>query len=96
MGRAAREVLSDREPSHAAFSPFRMCIGVRDWDLISGRSRTERCRHADECMAASYRPAPGSPVSVSDGSPRPTCASTATRWPRTPTTVTPVTFRERT
>jgi hypothetical protein len=25
-----------------------MCIGVRDRDLISGRSRTERCRHADE------------------------------------------------
>jgi len=25
-------------------------------------------------------------VGVSDGSPRPTCASTATRWPRTPTT----------
>ena len=34
---------------------------------------------------------PGSPVRVSDGSPRPTCASTATRWPRTPTTVTPLT-----
>jgi hypothetical protein len=29
---------------------------------------------------------------VSDGSPRPTCASTATRWPRTPTTATPVTY----
>jgi hypothetical protein len=40
--------------------------------------------------------APGSPVRVSDGSPRPKCASTATRWPRTPTTVTPVTRRERT
>jgi hypothetical protein len=33
---------------------------------------------------------------VSDGSPRPTCASTETRWPRTPTTVTPVTRRRRT
>jgi hypothetical protein len=36
-------------------------------------------------------PAPGIPV-ISGGGPRPTCASTATRWPRTPTTVTPVTF----
>jgi hypothetical protein len=25
-----------------------MCIGVRERDLISGRDRTERCRHADE------------------------------------------------
>jgi hypothetical protein len=39
---------------------------------------------------------PRHPFRVSDGSPRPTCASTATRWPRTPTTVTPVTLRERT
>jgi hypothetical protein len=30
-----------------------------------------------------------------DGSPRPTCALTVTRWPRTPTTATPVTLRER-
>ena len=29
-----------------------------------------------------------------DGNPRPTCAPTARRWPRTPTTVTPVTLFE--
>jgi hypothetical protein len=57
-----------------------------------------RCRVLPvPCRSANVRGgSPGSPVRVSDGSPRPTCASTATRWPRTPTTVTPVTFRERT
>jgi hypothetical protein len=50
-------------------------------------------RHADTRASCT---ASGSPVSFSDGSPRPTCASTATRWPRTPTTVTPVTRRDRT
>jgi hypothetical protein len=51
-------------------------------------------RHAN--IRASCTPTPGRPVRVSDWSPPPKCASTATRWPRTPTTVTPVTFRERT
>ena len=40
---------------------------------------------------ASRTAAPGSPVRVSDGSPRPTWASTVTRWPPTPSTVTPST-----
>jgi len=35
-------------------------------------------------------------VGVSDGSRQPTCASTATRCPRTPTTATPITLRPRT
>src|SRR4030095_14736977 len=42
------------------------------------------------------RPSANADRRTPDGSPRPTCASTATRWPRTPTTVTPVTFPERT
>lgn len=40
---------------------------------------------------ASWTAAPGSPVNVSDGRPRPTCASTTTGRPRTPTTATPMT-----
>jgi hypothetical protein len=59
-------------------------------DAVAPDSRSRTHRRTSEAVA------PGSPVRVSDGSPRPTCASTATRWPRTPTTVTPVTFRERT
>jgi hypothetical protein len=55
-----------------------------------------RREFADQSRSRLPEPGPGSPVRVSDGSPRPTCVSTATRLPRTPTTVTPVTFQERT
>ncbi len=41
------------------------------------------CR-PDRDRVASRTAAPGSPVRASDGSPRPTCASTVTRWPPTP------------
>ena len=48
---------------------------------------TRRSGHSNPALStaglirsrASWTPAPGRPVSVSDGSPRPTCASTATR-----------------
>src|SRR5687767_4757803 len=38
---------------------------------------------------ASWTPAPGSPVTMRAGRPRPTCASTVTRCPPTPSTATP-------
>ena len=41
-------------------------------------------RRADAIAVASRTAAPGSPVRVSDGSPRPTWASTVTRWPPDP------------
>ena len=56
----------------------------------SGHSRPALSTAGRIRSRASCTPAPGRPVRVSDGSPRPTCASTA-RWPRTPTTVTPLT-----
>ena len=60
---------------------------------------TRRSGHSSRALSiagrirsrASCTAAPGWPVSVSDGSPRPMCASTATGCPRTPTTVTPTT-----
>jgi len=61
---------------------------------VTGRTGSpRRTASRSDPTRASSTPAPGRPVSVSDGSPRPRCASTATRWPRTPTTVTPVTFQ---
>jgi hypothetical protein len=48
------------------------------------------------CRSANVRGgSSGQPGQGERRSPRPTCASTATRWPRTPTTVTPLIFRER-
>src|SRR4029450_11836699 len=57
----------------------------------SGHSRPALSTAGRIRSRAACTPAPGRPGRVSDGSPRPTCASTATRWPRTPTTVTPLT-----
>src|SRR4029453_1776523 len=57
----------------------------------SGHSRPALSTAGRIRSRASCTPAPGRPVRVGGGSPRPTCASTATRWPRTPTTVTPLT-----
>ena len=47
--------------------------------------RTSRSR-VGSASSASWTAAPGSSVSVSEGSPRPMSASTTTRCPRTPTT----------
>ncbi len=60
---------------------------------------TRRSGHSSRALStagrirsrASWTAAPGRPVSVSDGSPRPMYASTMTRCPRTPTTETPLT-----
>ena len=58
----------------------------------SGHSRPAALdRRADPIARVAAPAAPGRPVSVSDGSPRPTYASTVTRCPPTPSTVTPKT-----
>ena len=61
-----------------------------DHDATQGHS-SRRSRRPAGCGRASCTVAPGRPVRVRDGRPRPMYASTITRCPRTPTTVTPLT-----
>src|SRR5207249_8988371 len=56
--------------------------------LRSGQVNPELSTAGRTRSRASWIPAPGRPVSVRAGNPRPTCASTEIRWPRTPTTAT--------
>ena len=57
----------------------------------SGHSRPELSTAGRTRSRASCTEAPGSPVRHRAGSPRPMWASTATGWPSTPITATPMT-----
>ena len=78
-----REVEARAPPS--AGSPAR---GSRRRDAAATRDPRSR-PPAGSGRARRAPPRPGSPVKMSDGSPRPTYASTVTRCPPTPSTVTP-------
>ena len=79
----------------AASSPgpsFRRLAGARFTTTRRSGHSSPACSTAGRMRSrASWAAAPGSPVKVNDGRPLPTKASTATRCPPTPTTVTPVT-----
>ena len=71
-------------PSLRTFAGARFTTTRRSGHSSSAPSTAGRTR-----SRASWTAAPGSPVTISAGSPRPTCASTVTRCPPTPSTATP-------